>query len=258
MPRVMRPLASIARPLALAGTALGLLAGLSACQAADDGDNLIAGKEAFVQKCGSCHKLARAGTTGVTGPDLDQAFVRSLEDGFNRKTVEGVVRRQIEQPNRRPQDNLANPEDDEPGALMPADLVTGELAEDVAAYVAYAAAKKGEDTGRLADIGVKKATETVQAENGTLEIDTDPSGALAYTAAAATAPAGPLTLNSTNDASVPHNIALEGAGVDEEGPVVQDGKTSTVKVTLKPGEYTFYCSVPGHREGGMLGKLTVK
>jgi uncharacterized cupredoxin-like copper-binding protein len=258
MPRVMRPSASIARPIALAGAALGLVFGLSACEVADEGDNLLAGKEAFVQKCGSCHKLARAGTTGVTGPDLDQAFVRSLEDGFNRKTIEGVVRRQIEQPNTRPQISIANPEDNEAGALMPANLVKGELAEDVAAYVAFATAKRGDDPGRLADIGVKKATATVKASNGALEIDADPSGALAYRAAAATAPAGALTLNSKNDASVPHNIALEGPGVDEQGPVVQGGKVSSVKVTLKPGEYTFYCSVPGHREGGMLGKLTVK
>ncbi len=252
----MRPLASIARPLALAGTALGLLAGLSACQVADDGDNLVAGKEAFVQKCGSCHKLARAGTTGVTGPDLDQAFVRSVEDGIERETVEGVVRGQIDIPNRRPQLDITDPA--KPGALMPADLVTGELAEDVAAYVAYAAAKPGEDTGQLGEIGVKKATETVEASNGTLEIDADPNGALAFTAAAATAPPGPLTLNSKNAASIPHNIALEGPGVNEEGPVVQGGATSTVKATLKAGDYTFFCSVPGHREGGMEGTLTVK
>jgi uncharacterized cupredoxin-like copper-binding protein len=39
---------------------------------------------------------------------------------------------------------------------------------------------------------------------------------------------------------------------------VQGGADSTIKVDLKPGNYTFYCSVPGHREGGMVGKLTVK
>jgi uncharacterized cupredoxin-like copper-binding protein len=255
MRAVMR---SLARPLALVGAAVGLVGGLSACNVIDDGDNLVAGKEAFVQKCGSCHKLERAGTTGVTGPDLDQAFVRSLEDGFNRNTIEGVVRKQISQPAIKPQISIANPQDDEPGALMPANLVKGETADDVAAYVAYAAAKRGKDTGRLADIGVKKATATVKAENGTLDIPTDPSGALAYQAAAATAEAGSLTLNSKNDSGTDHNIAVEGPGVDEQGPVVKGGKVSTVKVTLKPGEYTFYCSVSGHREGGMLGKLTVK
>ena len=46
--------------------------------------------------------------------------------------------------------------------------------------------------------------------------------------------------------------------MEEKGEVVQGGGTSTLKADLKPGEYTFYCSVPGHREGGMEGKLTVK
>ena len=69
---------------------------------------------------------------------------------------------------------------------------------------------------------------------------------------------GALTLNSNNEAAIPHNIALEGGGINEEGPVVQGGETSTIEVTVKPGEYTFYCSVPGHREGGMEGTLTVK
>ncbi|MEA2126098.1 MAG: hypothetical protein QOI80_2880, partial [Solirubrobacteraceae bacterium] len=61
-----------------------------------------------------------------------------------------------------------------------------------------------------------------------------------------------------NKSSIGHNIALEGNGVNEEGKVVSGGATSDVKVTLKPGTYTFFCSVPGHREGGMQGKLTVK
>src|SRR3954454_24408281 len=114
---------ALMRRFALSAALFAITAGLSACQVADEGDNLVAGKTACVQKCGSCHKLQRAGTTGVTGPDLDQAFVRSLEDGFNRKTVRGVVRRQIQQPNRRPQISVANPQDNKPGALMPADLL---------------------------------------------------------------------------------------------------------------------------------------
>ena len=46
--------------------------------------------------------------------------------------------------------------------------------------------------------------------------------------------------------------------MSEIGPVVKDGGVSTVNVDVKAGEYTFYCSVPGHRQGGMEGKLTVK
>ena len=61
-----------------------------------------------------------------------------------------------------------------------------------------------------------------------------------------------------NDSPVPHDVSIEGGGVDERGKEVTDGGTSTVTADLKPGAYTFYCSVPGHREAGMEGKLTVR
>ena len=70
--------------------------------------------------------------------------------------------------------------------------------------------------------------------------------------------AGTLELESKNDARIPHNIAIQGPGLDEKGPVVQGGAVSKVSLDVKPGKYTFYCSVPGHREGGMVGTLTVK
>ena len=61
-----------------------------------------------------------------------------------------------------------------------------------------------------------------------------------------------------NDSPVPHDVSIEGGGVDEQGREVTDGGTSTVLATLKPGSYTFYCSVPGHRQAGMEGRLTVR
>ncbi|HYM54100.1 MAG TPA: hypothetical protein VES97_01960, partial [Solirubrobacteraceae bacterium] len=61
--------------------------------------NLIAGKQAFVAKCGSCHTLARASTKGTVGPDLDAAFRASLAEGLERNTVRGVVEGQIRIPN---------------------------------------------------------------------------------------------------------------------------------------------------------------
>ena len=108
------------------------------------------------------------------------------------------------------------------------------------------------------DVGIKKATGAAKGKDGALEIPADPGGALAYLFASATAPAGALTLTSPNESAVPHNIAIEGNGTDEKGPVVQGGGKSEIKVELTAGEYTFYCSVPGHREGGMEGKLTVE
>jgi uncharacterized cupredoxin-like copper-binding protein len=61
----------------------------------------------------------------------------------------------------------------------------------------------------------------------------------------------------TNPSGLPHAIAVEGNGVDKDGQTVMKGGTSTITVTLKPGTYTFYCPVDGHRAAGMQGKLTV-
>jgi plastocyanin len=235
--------------------AVAAMVGATGCQIADDGDNLVAGKAAFVEKCGSCHVLARAGTTGVTGPNLDEAFQQARKDGFGESTFKGQVHRQIQIPGRMAQ------KDPRTGKLlpkMPADLVKGETAEDVAAYVAKAVARPGEDSGRLADIGVKRSTAVAKERNGTLDIPADPDGALAYTFASAEAQPGELVLASKNDSQVDHNIAVQGGGLDEKGPVVKGGGVSRVTFEAQAGNYTFYCSVPGHREGGMAGRLVVK
>jgi plastocyanin len=61
-----------------------------------------------------------------------------------------------------------------------------------------------------------------------------------------------------NPSTIPHNVSVEGRGVDEEGRTVGQGGTSTVTAELRPGEYDFYCSVAGHRQAGMEGTLTVR
>ena len=241
----------VAVAAALAGVAL------AGCGLSDSGANLVNGKELFVGEgqCASCHTLARAGAKGVAGPNLDEAWQQAEKDGMGRSTYEGIVHGQIQNPSNDPQ---VDPVTGKPLGTMPADLVTGQDAKDVAAYVAEAAAAGGEDPGRLADVGAQQSEEVATAEGGTLEIPAVESGALAYEFGSAEAPAGQLTIDSENEASIPHNIAVEGDGVDEEGEVVQNGGVSTVEVDLQPGEYTFYCSVPGHREGGMEGTLTVE
>ena len=232
-----------------------LLVGLSGCQVKSSGENVVAGKAKFVAKCGSCHSLKRAGTTGVSGPNLDEAFQRARSDGFGQSTFQGVVYRQILQPARTAQ---TDPATGKPGAEMPAKLYTGEDARDVAAYVASAVGKAGKDTGQLAAVGAKKSTAVAKAQGGKLTIPADPSGTTAYTFASATSPPGKLQIDTPNKSSVDHNIALEGNGVNEKGPVVKDGGVSKISADVKPGQYTFYCSVDGHREAGMVGKLTVK
>jgi uncharacterized cupredoxin-like copper-binding protein len=239
----------------VAAAALAALV-LAGCGLADGDDNLVNGKELFAQKCAACHTLARANAQGVVGPNLDEAWQQADKDGLGRSTYQGLVHQQILHPSNDPQ---IDPETGKPYPQpMPADLVTGQDAQDVAAYVADAAAKPGEDGGRLAQVGAQKSDEVATAEGGTLSIPADPSGALAYQFGSAEAAPGQLTIDSQNEASIPHNIALEGDGVDEVGPEVTGGGTSEIEVDLQPGEYTFYCSVPGHREGGMEGTLTVE
>jgi plastocyanin len=74
------------------------------------------------------------------------------------------------------------------------------------------------------------------------------------------AKAGKVTIALTLPGGLknPHGIAIDGNGVDEDGPVTQPGGSSTVTADLKPGTYTFYCPVGNHREEGMKGKLTVQ
>jgi plastocyanin len=243
------------RGTALGACVIGAVVALSGCGVSDRGNNVVNGKQQFVAKCGSCHILARAGTKGVTGPNLDQAFARARQDGFGSTTFEGIVHRQIGQPARRTQ---IDPLTDKPLPLMPANLVSGDDAQDVAAYVADAVSKGGKDTGALAQVGAAQAKGTAKAKGGKIEIPADPGGALAYVFADAEAPAGALEVDSPNKSATDHNIAIEGNGVSEAGPIVKNGAVSKVDVDLKAGKYQFFCTVTGHRQAGMEGTLTVK
>jgi uncharacterized cupredoxin-like copper-binding protein len=229
------------KSLLLSIAAIASVLALAAC-GRDESPDLVNGKTLFIGEgtCGSCHALARADTKGTQGPDLDAAFASSRAAGMNEETVEGVVLRQIAHPRRN--------------SIMKPDLVTGDDARDVAAYIAKVAGIPGEDTGDLAAVGPKEGGK-VEAENGVLQIDADETGALAFTASEATAPAGEIKFVMDNPSPIDHNIALEGDG---EGPVVGNGGTSEFTAKLKPGNYTYLCTVPGHAEGGMVGELTVE
>lgn len=92
------------------------------------------GKQLFVAKCGSCHVLADAGTQGTIGPNLDAAFAQARRDGLGETTIQSVVRGQIAYPVEQPPTGQTG---------MPANLVTGDDADAVAAYVATAAGRPG-------------------------------------------------------------------------------------------------------------------
>jgi mono/diheme cytochrome c family protein len=110
------------------------LVGLTGCDLGPK-PNLDKGQQLFTQKCGSCHTLAGAGTNGDVGPNLDYAFKEARSDGFDSDTIKGVVSYQIE--SARP----ASPQQTD--VYMPQNLVTGDDAENVAAYVASVAGVPG-------------------------------------------------------------------------------------------------------------------
>ena len=225
--------------LAAAALAVGALA-LSAC-GRDDAD-LVNGKTQFVNKCGACHALARAGTKGTQGPSLDSAFVQGRRDGMTAKTVEGVVYRQIAHPRR--------------GSIMPAGLVKGDDQRDVAAYVGEAAGIPGQDKGALADAGKPKTSnKPILAKAGTLTIAA--IDGTAFQSTQAVAQAGQVKVDMPNKSALAHNIELK-AVPGAKGKVVPQGGTSSFSVTLKPGKYTYFCAVPGHEQAGMKGTLTIR
>jgi plastocyanin len=240
----MRVLARRAGGAAVVG-ALALAATGCSVKGADNA-NLIVGKQQFVAKCGSCHTLARASTKGIIGPNLDEAFRTDLAEGLKRSTIRGVVEDQVHIPN--------------PEGAMPKDLLKGAKLRDVAAYVSQSVARSGQDTGLLATaVAPAGAGAPAVEKGGKLSIEANSAGQLAYVTNKATASAGAVTVEMPNKSGVTHNIAIEGTGgaVIGASAFTANG-TPSVKVTLKPGTYSFFCQVPGHRAAGMEGKLTVK
>jgi mono/diheme cytochrome c family protein len=215
------------------------------CGRSDEPD-LVSGKELFVEKCQRCHVLERAGGGADVGPNLDEAFGPARGHGLGEDTVAGVVERQIANVRRNSE--------------MPANLVEGEDARAVAAYVAAVAGRPGKDAGALAEAGAKVSNKPIAAKGGKLDMPADPSGALAFASTKATAPPGSIRFEMPNESSVQHNIALQDKGGKSlgVGDVVGQGGVSSFTASLKPGSFVYLCTVPGHAEGGMRGDLTVK
>jgi mono/diheme cytochrome c family protein len=131
--RSSRPLRSAAL-VGLAAIAAAIAAGCGAVGRVSAGD-AAAGKRLFVKTCGGCHTLKDAGTTGTTGPNLDDAFAGAKSASFasqgTEQTIRDVVRGQIAYAE-------ADPGTNHPG--MPPNLLTGQDAKNVATYVARCAA----------------------------------------------------------------------------------------------------------------------
>ena len=149
----------LALPLAVAALALAGCGGEETTGL--EGADRTNGQELFVagadgkQPCGSCHTLADAGTAGTIGPNLDTALGYSCSQGFDEDTIFEVVHGQID---------LGGPQ-------MPADLVTGQDAVDVAGYVASVAGKDIEGCNPSGDQGgaTTGATDTGTTDTGATE-----------------------------------------------------------------------------------------
>lgn len=138
-------------------------------------------------------------------------------------------------------------------------VTAGALAVAASAFVL--AACGGSDSSDSSTAASTTPTETSTSASGgaTVNFEADPSGALQYTETDVTAKAGNDTIEFDNPSSTGHDVVIE----DESGSevaktdIVTDS-TASATADLQPGTYTFYCGVPGHREAGMEGTLTVK
>lgn len=123
------------------------------------------------------------------------------------------------------------------------------------------AACGGDDSDSGGDSGSEASSDVPASgfEDGTLTIVADPDGALAYTETELTAEAGSVEVDFQNPASTGHDVVIEtedGEQVGKTDVITADSDSFTAD--LEPGTYTYYCSVPGHREAGMEGTLTVE
>src|ERR1700760_2544441 len=121
-----------------------IVVGLGGCAIKHATGNLVTGKQLFASNCGSCHTLSHANTTGSVGPNLDDAFRQDRVDGVKSTSIEGLGDYWIRYPNTQ--------------GVMPAMLLKGQDAQDVAAYVAAVASRPGKDTGALAQAGGVQGT----------------------------------------------------------------------------------------------------
>jgi len=128
------------------------------------------GKQLFQERCGSCHTLADAGTQGKIGPNLDDAFAGPRREGFKESTIRNVVHGQVKYAIENPAGFVKGPNGgDLPAPGMPRNLVTGDDAQDVAAYVASVAGVSagGSATTTTATTNSAPTATTTQTETAT-------------------------------------------------------------------------------------------
>jgi len=124
----------------------------------------------------------------------------------------------------------------------------------VAAAMTAAVATGGDE----AEEPAPEAGAAPPATGRTLALAADPGGALRFDKTRAAVRAGRVTVRLTNDSTVEHNVTIEQGSRTLGATRTITESTDTVALELAAGEYVMYCSVAGHREGGMEGTLTVE
>ena len=179
-----------------------IVVSLGGCAIKHPTANLVTGKQLFATKCGSCHTLAHANTTGAVGPNLDDAFRQDRADGVKSTSIEGLVDYWIQYPSTE--------------GVMPARLVKGQEAQNVAAYVAAVASEPGQDTGALAAAVAAKVPVT-PASGKTVFTGVGGCGSCHTLAAAATTgTVGPnLDQRLKTDCASPQSQQVRGSTLDK-------------------------------------------
>jgi plastocyanin len=131
----------------------------------------------------------------------------------------------------------------------------------VLALAAFGVGACGDDDddggGETTATTTEETTEAGGGGGGTVEVSS--SEGISYDQSSLAIKPGAVTIEFTNDAGIDHDVVIEDAQGNEVArtDVISSGTTST-EADLDPGEYTFFCSVDGHREAGMEGPLTAQ
>jgi plastocyanin len=125
----------------------------------------------------------------------------------------------------------------------------------LALAVGLAACGGDDDDDAAEEPAAEDTTTQEETGGGHLTLTADPGGDFAFDQTELTAPAGEITIELVNESGIPHNVEIEGE--DAVSETITEGSTELM-VSLEAGEYTFFCNIPGHREGGMEGTLTVE
>jgi plastocyanin len=196
--------------------------------------------------CGSCHILEAAGTSGTTGPNLNEFLA---PDDTTEAVEEMIV------------DPNAELAEGYPSNVMPqtyGQSMSPTEVHDLAEYlVANTPAKPNATEPPKKSSGGAKQAAGNEGAGETLQLTASPTE-LAFDTEELSGKAGKVTIDFENPAAIEHDVAIEQNGkVIAKSPLIKESKTS-VSAALKPGTYTFICTVPGHAEAGMEGTLVIK